>query len=96
MAGQPEILRYFLIGLAAWNVTVCIIYGIDKKRSLSDAWRISERALLLLAFFLGGAGALAGMRIFRHKTLHRKFTIGVPLCTISNIIVVSILILHIF
>ncbi len=92
MSAQPEILRYFLIGLAVWNVIVCIIYGIDKKKALSGAWRIPERTLILLAFFLGGVGAFAGMKLFHHKTLHKKFTIGVPLCIVCNLIMLTVLI----
>ena len=88
---RGDVLRYFVIVLCAWNVAVCIVYGIDKKRSLSGAWRIPERTLLLLAFLLGGVGAYAGMRIFHHKTLHKKFTIGVPLCILWNLLVLTVL-----
>ena len=27
----------------------------------------------------GSVGSLAGMYLFRHKTLHLKFTVGIPL-----------------
>lgn len=87
MSQDPEFIRYFLIAYFFWNVTVCIIYGIDKKKSVSGAWRIPERTLMLLAFLMGGVGAFAGMKIFHHKTLHKKFTIGVPLCIVFNLIV---------
>ena len=91
MNGHTEFVRYFLIALAAWNIAVCIIYGIDKKKALSGAWRIPERTLILFAFLMGGAGAYAGMKIFHHKTLHKKFTVGVPLCIAFNLLVLTII-----
>ena len=91
MRFSPETLRYILLGLAFWNVLVCIIYGIDKKKAVSGAWRIPEKTLLLLAFLMGGVGALAGMKLFHHKTLHKKFTIGVPLCVVWNALLLTAL-----
>jgi|GEM_PF-351962 len=91
MTGNTEFLRYFFIAWFFWNAAVCIVYGIDKKKSLSGAWRIPEKTLLLLAFLMGGAGALAGMKIFHHKTLHKKFAVGVPLCLALNLIVILVL-----
>ena len=79
-----QYLKYFLIAFAAWNLVVFFIYGIDKLRAKKDRWRISEKTLLLLALFFGGTGALLGMGVFHHKTLHRKFQIGVPLLALLN------------
>ena len=51
-----------------WNLLVFMIYGIDKSKARKGAWRIPEKYLLSLAFFLGGFGAwLAGVT-FHHKT----------------------------
>jgi len=36
---------------------------------------------------MGGVGAFLGMIVFHHKTKHKKFTIGLPLCMISNFII---------
>lgn len=60
------------------NAAAFAAYGIDKWKAQHNRWRISEAALLGLALFGGAAGAYAGMRAFRHKTKHAKFTIGVP------------------
>lgn len=62
-----------------WNLLVMALYGADKRRAVRGRWRIPEKTLLLAAFLYGGLGALAGMRMFRHKTKHRLFTILVPL-----------------
>ena len=41
-------------------------------------WRVPEKTLLLIALLGGSPGAYAGMKIFRHKTRHRKFSAGIP------------------
>ena len=50
----------------------------DKHKARKKKWRIPERTLLLTAALGGSLGVLLGMYALRHKTLHRKFTIGVP------------------
>ena len=72
-------LTYLLyIYLAAANIVSFVMFGIDKSRAKRRAWRISEAALLISAAVGGSVGAIAGMIVFRHKTKHLKFTIGVP------------------
>jgi uncharacterized membrane protein YsdA (DUF1294 family) len=65
---------------------------IDKQRALKGQWRISETNLLLKGLALGAVGLYAGMKVFHHKTSHLKFTIGVPLLIVINIIEVILLI----
>lgn len=48
-------------------------------------WRISETTLLTLAAIGGSIGAWAGMRIWHHKTLHKKFKYGIPAIIILQI-----------
>ena len=71
-----------LIYLILLNLTGFSIMGIDKRRARKHMWRISERALFLTAVFGGSVGTLAGMYIFRHKTKHWYFVIGMPLILI--------------
>ena len=84
-------MKYVAIALAAWNLIVFCVYGLDKYKAKKDKWRIPEKTLLLLAFFFGGLGAFFGMRVFHHKTKHRLFTIGVPLCLLLNIAALYVL-----
>lgn len=63
-----------LITLAAFAV-----FGIDKLRAKRGKYRVRESTLFWLCILGGSIGGLAGMYVFRHKTLHRKFTVGVPL-----------------
>jgi uncharacterized membrane protein YsdA (DUF1294 family) len=73
----------------AWNSIVFFTYGVDKQKAKKHKRRISEQTLLLLAAFMGGIGALLGMNVFRHKTKHLKFKIGVPLLLLLNIVIVA-------
>lgn len=84
------ILEAIVIYLAAINVITFIMFGADKARAAKGRWRISESALILAALLGGSLGALAGMRIFHHKTKHRKFTIGIPVILALQIILVVI------
>jgi len=60
------------------TITFCA-FGLDKQLARHGQRRISEKQLFLLALAGGAMGALLGMRMFRHKTLHRRFTVGLPL-----------------
>lgn len=73
--------------LVVWNLIVVTVYGWDKHQARRGGRRICERTLLLLAAGMGASGALLGMVLFRHKTRHASFTIGVPLLLILNGIV---------
>ena len=79
-----KITHILLIILLVWNIIVFAVYGADKLKAKRGSWRVSEKTLMLMALFFGGTGALIGMGVFRHKTKHRKFSIGVPLLTLLN------------
>jgi uncharacterized membrane protein YsdA (DUF1294 family) len=64
------------------------MYGVDKWKAKKAKWRIREAALLGLAVLGGSIGAWAGMKVWHHKTQHKKFKYGVP-----AIIVVQLLLL---
>ena len=68
----------FIIYLIVINVITFAVYGLDKWKAQHDRWRISESSLLTLAAIGGSIGAWIGMKVWHHKTLHRKFTLGVP------------------
>ena len=65
--------------LALLNLITFIVYGIDKYKARTGKWRISESTLLLLAIMGGSIGALLGIKVWHHKTLHKKFKYGIPL-----------------
>ena len=83
-----------LIYLIAINIVTFAVYGIDKYKARHDMWRIPESTLLLLAVIGGSIGAWAAMRIFRHKTNHPQFYIGVPLILFLQIALALYICLH--
>ena len=76
---------YALIYLAAVNVVTFFTYGIDKWKAKKARRRISEATLLGLAVIGGSIGAWIGIKIWHHKTLHKKFKYGVPLILLLQI-----------
>ena len=79
---------YYLIVI---NVVTFLVYGIDKWKAKQGSWRISEATLLILAVIGGSIGALLGMKVWRHKTMHKKFKYGLPLILIIQIILIGYL-----
>ena len=79
---------YFKIAfiyLAIINVVTFFVYGIDKLKAKRSKWRIPEATLLGLAVIGGSIGAWLGMKVWHHKTLHKKFKYGVPLILLVQI-----------
>ncbi|WP_240503577.1 DUF1294 domain-containing protein [Natranaerobius trueperi] len=72
-------------GLLIINLYSFIIMGLDKYFAKQNKDRISEFHLMLTATIGGSFGIYIGMKFFRHKTKHIKFTIGVPLLLLLNI-----------
>ena len=70
---------YILYYLAAINVITFIVYGIDKLKAKKGKWRIPESTLLLLTIVGGSIGAWCGVKVWHHKTMHKKFKYGIPL-----------------
>ena len=60
----------------------------DKWKAKKGKYRISEKALFVVALLLGGIGVYLGMYKFRHKTKHNLFTIGIPITIVLNIFTV--------
>ena len=75
-------LLYYLIVI---NILTFAVYGIDKWKARQGSWRISEATLLMFAVIGGTIGALLGMQVWRHKTMHLKFKYGLPLILLAQI-----------
>ena len=78
-------MKYILAYLLIVNAAAFLLMLVDKIKAKKNRWRIKESTLMLSAAIGGSIGALAGMYTFRHKTLHRKFTIGIPLILAAQI-----------
>ena len=80
--------QLILIYLAVINVVTFIMYGIDKWKAKRSKWRIREAALLGLAVLGGSIGAWLGMKVWHHKTKHKKFKYGIPLILVAQIVII--------
>ena len=80
-----DFLHIALIYLAVINVVTFFMYGIDKWKAKRSKWRISEATLLWMAVIGGSTGAWMGIKIWHHKTMHKKFKYGVPAIIILQI-----------
>ena len=81
-------MRDLIIYLIGINVVTFFIYGIDKWKARRGKWRIPEETLIWLAIAGGSIGALLGMYLFRHKTQHKKFTLGLPVIILVQAVIV--------
>ena len=71
--------------LLAINIATFLLYGIDKYKARKGRWRISEATLLMMAVIGGSIGAWSGMRLWHHKTMHKKFKYGIPVIIILQV-----------
>ena len=76
---------YYLLAI---NIVSLFLYGIDKYKAKKNKWRISEATLLMMAVIGGSIGAWAGMRLWHHKTMHKKFKYGIPIIFIMQVCLV--------
>ena len=86
-------LAYYLLGI---NAVTFIVYGIDKYKAMKAKWRIPETTLLLLAVLGGSIGAWMGMKVWHHKTMHKKFKYGIPAILLIQIALMTYLHMNIW
>jgi len=86
-----SILYIILTYIILINIIAFAMYGVDKRRAIKNKWRVSESALIMVCVLGGSVGGIIGIKLFHHKTRHRKFTIGVPLILIMQMLAVLIL-----
>lgn len=67
------------------NLLGFIIMGEDKRRARKKLWRIPEKSLFLCSVLGGSIGTWAGMYVFRHKTKHWYFVVGMPLILLLQV-----------
>lgn len=89
VVGNPW--AWLIIWLVLINVVTFLVFGLDKwkaKRKVKkeSVRRVPEKTLFLLAILGGSVGALLGMRVWHHKTLHKSFRIGIPAILMAQIL----------
>lgn len=77
-------LTYYLIAINIFATIICLI---DKISAIYSKRRISEKFLMLISLFGGSLFMYLTMKVIRHKTLHKKFMVGLPLMIVSQIII---------
>ena len=87
-------MEYFLLYLLLINAAGCLLMLEDKLLAKKKKWRIPEAVLVGVALTGGSAGVLLGMHLFRHKTRHIKFVIGVPVIFTVQVVGGILLFLH--
>ncbi|MBR0265506.1 MAG: DUF1294 domain-containing protein [Prevotella sp.] len=86
---ELSIQQIILVYLAVINVATFITFGIDKLKAKHAKWRIREAALLTLAVLGGSIGAWLGMKLWNHKTMHKKFMYGIPAIIIVQLVTIG-------
>ena len=84
-----QILTTYLVLVNAWSFLLMLA---DKLKARKGAWRIPEATLIGAALLGGSIGSIAGMYLFRHKTRHIKFALGLPLILAVQLILTLLMI----
>ena len=79
-------LKNIVVYLLVINILGFLAMGFDKWKAKKGRWRIPEDSLFMFTILGGGTGTIAGIYIFRHKTKKAKFTIGMPVILILEIL----------
>ena len=85
--------KIIVIYLAIINAATFFTFGIDKLKAKHAKWRIREAALLMLAVLGGSIGAWLGMKVWHHKTMHKKFKYGIPAIIFAQLLVIGYILL---
>lgn len=74
--------------LVCINLAAFALMGVDKRHARCRQWRVPEKLLFLAALLGGSAGAWAGMYVFRHKTRHWYFVVGMPVILLVQLLLI--------
>lgn len=85
-------MKTILIYIAIINVIAFVLFGVDKWKAKHGSWRITEATLLDAAILGGSIGAYLGMKVFHHKTQHKKFVYGIPLIIFFHLLLMFFII----
>ena len=84
-------MKYLFIYLAIVNALAFLLMLTDKIKAKHKRWRIPEKTLLGVCAIGGSLGGLIAMKLFRHKTMHPKFSIGIPLLLAIHVILLVLI-----
>ena len=81
-------LRIVIGYILVMNILGVLVMAVDKRKAVKKKWRIPEKQLFLVSLLGGSIGTLTGMYLFRHKTKHWYFVVGMPLILIIQVAIV--------
>lgn len=81
------IIAYFVL-ISAFSAILTVI---DKRNARLNRRRISEKAFFLFAIFGGSAFEYITMKAIRHKTLHKRFMLGLPVIFVLQVALIVFL-----
>ena len=84
-------MKYIALYLCIINALAFLLMLIDKQKAKKNRWRIPEATLLGVSAIGGSMGGLLGMCLLRHKTLHKRFSIGIPLMLVAHLAIAYLL-----
>ena len=61
-----------------FNLAGMAVVAVDKYKAIHHRWRISERVFFIMAVLGACTGVYGGCLLFRHKTKHNSFMLGLP------------------
>jgi uncharacterized membrane protein YsdA (DUF1294 family) len=67
------------------------VYGFDKRRAKLEGDRVPEKTLHILSLLGGWPGAILGQKLFRHKTIKKRFRLFFWLTVVGNLVISVIL-----
>ncbi len=80
-------LTYLIAYIVLVNIIGFALMGIDKRKARKNAFRVPEATLFAMAVIGGSLGSFLGMHLFRHKTKHLSFIIGMPAILVIQIVI---------
>ena len=86
--------KILLVYLLIVNAAGFLLMLVDKIKARKNLWRIPEATLMTVAAIGGSIGAIAGMNLFRHKTKHAKFYIGLPVILTLQVVAVICIVFY--
>ncbi len=91
---MDTILLVILLYLAFMNIVGFFSMALDKRKARRGKWRVPEARLFLFALIGGSLGSWLGMYVFRHKTKHWYFVLGMPLIFVLHIVLAVLCVVH--
>ena len=78
-----KVLGVYLLVLNLLGFTLA---ALNKRKAVKRRRRVSEAALFSAALAGGAAGMYLSMRLFHHKTLHKRFMLGLPAVMLLHLV----------